>query len=451
MKEETFKESSELRKYSTGVVVKGNSTISATTGNVSNSSQITVSPIETMNAQKQGPIEQFNTVTAEWLAISQPNRASVPNVYPNQSVMLYKYANTEQYFWVTMRHEADLQKAETVTYAYSNIPQDEGWETDTKPVSMNSNNSYFVNIGGSGIFITTPNNRGEITKYKISVDCKNGKISILDDFQNTISLDSKKGNLLANTNKRIHLKSGSLVTIEAPDVSFKGTLYTSGDINCQGAIKTGGSIYTSSDVNCSGTVKYGAITPGASSSAPKRPPSEADIDKPSDTSSGFANLGATLTSQLSALNPATTKEPVAQPGGLTAAFNLGGSDGVSTPPEQEWKQWPNVISPEVPATPSEPELTAAEQDPAFVELVKAAASRSYEYGISGTYKGVNGYDIPYSITLDSVKDKDAILTMTTAPPDSPAFREVVETKVLEHANTQIALPPSVIDSLVKSF
>ena len=303
MKEETFKESSELRFYSVGVVFKGNSTISGTTGNVNSVSQIKVSPIETMNAQKQGPIEEFNTVTAEWLAISQPNRTSAPNVYPNQSVMLYKYANTEQYFWVTMRNEADLQRAETAIYAFSNIPADDGWETDTKPVSMNASNSYFISIGGSGIFVTTPDNRGEVAKYRIGIDCKNGKISISDNLSNSLTLDSKKGNLVVETKTRIHLKTPGLMTLEAKDVSVKGTFYTDGDINCKGDVKTGGSLNSGGNVNCSGLVKHNGLIPGGSGAAPKTPPSEVSIDRANASALSSAdsiNITAGISSQLAA-------------------------------------------------------------------------------------------------------------------------------------------------------
>ena len=174
-------------------------------------------------------------ISASWIRIGDSNRFTSPDVYKGETVQIYRYANTEEYFWSDIMREPSLRKKERVIYAISNVPG--------KGDVQSLDKSYYLEMSTKDkrIHLHTADNDGELCTYDIVLDTVKGNLTILDGMGNIITLDSKPGNLNFKLN-------GSLYGDVEKNVNLKCT-----DAN----IKTSGkaSLEAGSDVNVkSGTV-----------------------------------------------------------------------------------------------------------------------------------------------------------------------------------------------------
>ncbi|EKD89639.1 MAG: hypothetical protein ACD_33C00023G0010, partial [uncultured bacterium] len=126
---------SKLKIYSLGIVVETKP---------DNTDIILVCPIEHINMQSSGLIKDntaelkgnlkntdnkgFDTnvksssyFKAKWLPMCQSNRITSPNVVANETVLLFKFADVDEYYWTTLFREPELRRLEKVLYAYSNM------------------------------------------------------------------------------------------------------------------------------------------------------------------------------------------------------------------------------------------------------------------------------------------------------------------------------------------
>lgn len=139
-------------------------------------------------------------VTAKWLADGVANRATPPDVMKGMTVKLYNYAGTTDYYWSPLYFEPDLAKQERVIYFYSNKTE----------VASNAISSAISDISGGliekgyyfiidtyakFIGVHTSDNDGEACTYDVEIDTKNGVLTIKDNKDNFIELQSQKGQL----------------------------------------------------------------------------------------------------------------------------------------------------------------------------------------------------------------------------------------------------------------
>ena len=286
MKDTTFSESSELRIYSLGIVV-------ANLG-----SFINVSPVETFNVQTSGVISKNkneytaqhpdergvvnktkvssnNLLQARWLPLAASNRATAPTVYPNETVLLWRYGNEDRFFWTSLFHETHLRKTESAVYSYSNLPDrvgvGKGWSDEKTPNEYTRMTSYWMEINALSkiVSFTTPKNDGEVTTYSVSINTGAGLLDISDGMHNSIMIDSAQGLIVINAREKlvlnagkggIHLNSkngihmnaktdikafaGNNIYYRAIKHNFEGVTYHSDQINCMSIIRANG--FTSS-------------------------------------------------------------------------------------------------------------------------------------------------------------------------------------------------------------
>jgi len=217
------KETSGLKPYSLGIVVETKPR---------GTDYILVSPIEVLNIQDQGSIKDskkefegttksldsvsFDTkhesksyIRAKWLPYGESNRSSAPDVKANETVILYKFADVDDYFWCDLMREPELRRLEDVLYSYSNKPSG----TD----AFDKDSSYFIryNTYDKFIHLHTSNNDGEHCKYDIMIDAKNGSINIEDSKGNSLKFNSKEDSLVATFNKDITLNAATNINLNA--------------------------------------------------------------------------------------------------------------------------------------------------------------------------------------------------------------------------------------------
>lgn len=131
--------------------------------------------------------------------------------------MLYRFADTDEYWWATLKDDLHLRKLETVIYAFSGT-RDES----AKPTAENT---YFLEISTHRklVHFHTSKADGEPFIYDIQINTKDGCIIITDDIGNYFSLDSKQRQLEVKnadgSHVDVHKKN---ITITAPEtLTFK--------------------------------------------------------------------------------------------------------------------------------------------------------------------------------------------------------------------------------------
>jgi hypothetical protein len=154
------------------------------------------------------------TIKAKWLPINNSNRRSSPDVRRGENVVLYRFADTDEYWWNTLKNDNKLRRLETVIYSFSNLRKEN--------VEDGPTTSYWLEVSTHKklMHVHTSKNDGEPYAYDVQINAKEGNLVITDDVGNYIVLDSAE--------KTIHLQNtlGSYVDINKSDITIKATNIT---------------------------------------------------------------------------------------------------------------------------------------------------------------------------------------------------------------------------------
>ena len=203
------------RMYSIGIVLKSK---------IDDSDFILVTPIEELYLQPDGSIlgfkdevfgskqnlkgEDFNIklqstnfIEARWRSLGNGNRQSAPNVGANETVIIYKYANVDEYFWDELGREPLLRTLENVVYGYSNEPSNKK--------EYDEDSSYWLQISTRDKLVKfhISDNDGEATTWDFELNTAEGTLKIDDGEGNYIHWDGPAGTLEENFNTSITRKA----------------------------------------------------------------------------------------------------------------------------------------------------------------------------------------------------------------------------------------------------
>ncbi len=135
---------------------------------------------ETIATPQGAQLKKRNTIIAKWIQDGDTNRITSPNVYKNETVKIFRFADTDKYYWTTVFHEPLIRRLEEVTYAYSN---------KKAPLEQyDANSSYYITYSTLNKFIHlhTSTNDGELAGYDVFINTKTGEISVTDTHNNQI-------------------------------------------------------------------------------------------------------------------------------------------------------------------------------------------------------------------------------------------------------------------------
>lgn len=140
---------------------------------------------DTEGAAYHTEVSAGNTIKATWFPLEGGgNRLTAPDVRRGERVIIYRYADTDQFWWVTQGQDMRLRKLETVIFGIS-ATRDESAEPDPE-------NMYWMEWSShkKAITIHTSKADGEPYAYDIQINTAYGSILIKDDDGNSFSLDS---------------------------------------------------------------------------------------------------------------------------------------------------------------------------------------------------------------------------------------------------------------------
>ena len=252
---------SKLKPYSLGIVVEHKPRGSST---------ILVSPVETLNLQDDGKIREVlknfkgtipdstnssfkteqtatNHIRAKWLPLGASNRTTPPDVRAGETVLIYKFANVEEYFWEDAMTEPELRRLEDVLYSYSNL------SGGSAPHDLESSYWVRVNTKDKYIHLHTTSSDGEPFEYDIKIDTAVGSVKINDNVGNDFKLDSPSNtveintqhecnittatNINLTTGSTVKISAGSLAHVIAPNITLDGDTTVTKSLTVQGPTK----------------------------------------------------------------------------------------------------------------------------------------------------------------------------------------------------------------------
>lgn len=216
---------SELKPYSIGIVA-ANKPLSEWVIDVTPIEELTMlngeinsdQHEETVDSQDQtGAAYQIKltksaSIKATWLPMGNGNRKTPPDVRRGAEVILWRMADSNDMYWMTLKDDMALRKLETVVYAWS--------ATKNEADPQNQDTSYFLELSTHRklIHFHTSKRNGEPFGYDIQINTDEGFIKFQDDAGNFIILDSKERQIaIKNTDgSYIDLNKKNL-TISVPE------------------------------------------------------------------------------------------------------------------------------------------------------------------------------------------------------------------------------------------
>ena len=293
---------SSLKIFSIGYVIKDKEpdtdiievypveTLPLTDGNVAAFKEVVKGGVVDRNDQSVTlKIERSYYVKARWLAWGDNNRLTPPDVVTGDTVLLFRYADNETYYWTKIHTEPTIRKQETVKYVYSNTPQ------SLTPIT--EENTYWVSVSTreKHIRLHTSDNDGEHTTYDIEIDTAEGTLTIDDGKGNYIHLNSKDNDLIINILRDLvidvgrdmhvtvgrdmklqignnytatignkeeitaptYIHNGNQYIVNAPQIILNGNVHVTQNLNVDGSTKVAGPVSSSVSFTSPGTYMGG--------------------------------------------------------------------------------------------------------------------------------------------------------------------------------------------------
>lgn len=131
----------------------------------------------------QDNVTQTLSIPAKWLPMFSGNQVSAPDVRRGERVQVWRYADTENYYWTP--HDTKKRSLETVMWAFNASPKD-----DNDVPHPDTHYMLQVSSHGKLISLFTSQANGEATKFQINIDTGNGAIQIIDGDGNTFLFDT---------------------------------------------------------------------------------------------------------------------------------------------------------------------------------------------------------------------------------------------------------------------
>lgn len=240
---------------------------SMSNGDMTKTTQSDVSIPDANGVARKASGGSKRTIEATWLPFSDSNRLTPPDVVNGETVMIWKVADVEEYYWSTMLSEPEIRRLEHVIYGYCNIPSGRA--------AMTPDTSYWIKWSTLEklVHIHTSDNDGEACQFDIMLDTRNGQMIFRDNFGNQFMLDSPSSTFQLESNTDFTVKTGSSVkvetqsasikanqvTVDAPNSTFTGNVAIGGSLSVAGGITMGGGAARMARSGGSRMVIYGDI------------------------------------------------------------------------------------------------------------------------------------------------------------------------------------------------
>jgi hypothetical protein len=173
-------------------------------------------------------IKGSSIIKAKWIPFGESNRDTAPDVRKNETVMIYRFADTQDYYWTTIMREPELRRLEHVRYAFCNKP------SGLDPYDAES--SYWIEWSTmeKRIRLHTSDNDGEACRYDFTINTADGTVKLEDSLGHYLFLDSPAGLFHGFTNTEIRLESNTIKLIANHVINDTPLVTNTGDERTEG-------------------------------------------------------------------------------------------------------------------------------------------------------------------------------------------------------------------------
>ena len=155
--------------------------------------EIEVEVLDSNNKKHKVKAERGAMMEARWFPDGTDGRQSAPDVVNGETIQIYRYGDSETFYWKTLLREPGLRRLEHVVYAYSNLPSGRtkfeldssygnSWSTKDKKVTM-----------------WTSQSNGEAFSYLFKIDTAASTWSMWDNVNNGFGIESNLGQVYMRT------------------------------------------------------------------------------------------------------------------------------------------------------------------------------------------------------------------------------------------------------------
>jgi hypothetical protein len=124
-------------------------------------------------------------IRAKWLRGSEGNRRTPPDVRRGERVLIWCFADSNEYWWTALNMDLHLRKLETVVFQIS-ATSDE----DADPQAVE--NSYYIEMSSHKKMITLQTSKANDEKcvYVVQLNMAEGKAILCDELGNSVLVNS---------------------------------------------------------------------------------------------------------------------------------------------------------------------------------------------------------------------------------------------------------------------
>ncbi len=192
---------------------------------------------KTVNAKsviKTSEVKGDLKLIAKWIPFGHSNRISSPDVIKNETVILFRFADTEEYYWTTIFREPSIRRLESVLYAFGNLAK--GME------AFDKESSYWFEVSTHDKYIKlhTAKSDGEPYEYDVTFNTETGFIEIKDNIGNVIKLTSRENRIeFRNASGSTYDMHGANLDVTIPsNINFRSSNF---NLNADNIAITGNS------------------------------------------------------------------------------------------------------------------------------------------------------------------------------------------------------------------
>lgn len=159
-------------------------------------------------------MDNGTSIPAKWLPFGS-NRVTAPDVRRKERVMIYQFADTNEYYWVPCGLDDHLRRLETVIYAFNADP-----DPNSKGEELDFTKCYYFEISTrtKNVTFQTSKANGEPFAYTTQYNTAEGVVTLADDDSNFIELNSKERKLLFHNGEGTFAEiSRKIISLFAPD------------------------------------------------------------------------------------------------------------------------------------------------------------------------------------------------------------------------------------------
>ncbi len=174
-----------------------------------NSSDYQGKGVDAQGAAFSSSVKSTSSIQATWYPGDANNRITAPDVRRGEMVEIWRFADTDQYFWKSSKQSKRLRRLETVIFSYSNNSKED--------IDNDADSQHYLAVSThqQSLTLHTSKNDGEYCTYDIQINTKDGNIVIQDDREKYIFMDSKHKRI------KMHNEDGSLLDLNQKDILMK--------------------------------------------------------------------------------------------------------------------------------------------------------------------------------------------------------------------------------------